>query len=240
MVTPISNNYRFLVFAEDAAEGVGDFADRSVGFDGCEDGGEKILGRSGAALKLIEYGANARRIAFGAKSLQARDLGAFDFRVDAENGNAAVVVFFDEVVHADDDLFFGFDGALKFVSRFLNFSLDEAGFNRAKHAAHGIDFGDVFFRATFNFIGEGFDSVGAADGIDGVGDAGFAGDDLLGAEGDKGGVFGGKSESFIERIGVKRLAATKNSGERLNGDADDVVLWLLRCERRTSRLRVEA
>jgi len=34
-----------------------------------------------------------------------------------------------------------------------------------------------------DFVGEGFDEVGAAEGIDGVGDAGFVGDDLLRAQG---------------------------------------------------------
>jgi hypothetical protein len=32
-----------LILAEEAAEGVGDFADGGVGFDGGEDGGEEIL-----------------------------------------------------------------------------------------------------------------------------------------------------------------------------------------------------
>src|SRR5258706_1467945 len=49
-----SDNDGFLVFAEDAAEGVGDFADGGVGFDSGEDGGEKIFGSGGAALELGE------------------------------------------------------------------------------------------------------------------------------------------------------------------------------------------
>src|SRR5258705_5290515 len=44
-----SDDHGFLVFAEDAAEGVGDFADGGVGFDGGEDGGEATFGRGGAA-----------------------------------------------------------------------------------------------------------------------------------------------------------------------------------------------
>ena len=40
-------------------------------------------------------------------------------------------------------------------------------------------------------VGGGFDEVGAGKGIDGLGDAGFVGDDLLGAEGDARGLFGG-------------------------------------------------
>ena len=47
-----SDDYGFLVFAEEASEGVGDFADGGVGFDGGEDGGEKIFGGGGAALEF--------------------------------------------------------------------------------------------------------------------------------------------------------------------------------------------
>ena len=92
----------------------------------------------------------------------------------------------------------------------------------------------------FDFVGEVLDGVGAGDGIDGVGDAGFVGDDLLGAQGEERGVFGGQRERFVQRVGVQGLAAAENGGERLNGDADDIVFRLLRGEGRAGGLRVEA
>src|SRR5258708_10164703 len=49
-----SDDDGFLVFAEDAAEGVGDFADGGVGFDGGEDGGEEIFGGGGPAREVRE------------------------------------------------------------------------------------------------------------------------------------------------------------------------------------------
>src|ERR1700730_9613960 len=64
-------------------------------------------------------------------------------------------------------------------------------------------------------------------------------ENLLGAQGDQRGVFRGKRQSFIERVGVKRLAAAENCGEGLNGHADNVVFRLLRGEGGTGRLRVE-
>jgi hypothetical protein len=39
----LSDNHGFLIFAEEAAKGIGDFPDSGVGFDGGEDGGEKIF-----------------------------------------------------------------------------------------------------------------------------------------------------------------------------------------------------
>ena len=46
-------------------------------------------------------------------------------------------------------------------------------------------------------------------------------------------------ERLVEPIGVNRLRAAADRGERLDGDADDVVLRLLGGQRRTARLRVE-
>src|SRR5258706_10576657 len=133
-----SDDDGLLVFAEDAAEGVGDFADGGVGFDGGEDGGEEIFRGGGAALEFGESGLGAGGIAPGAESVHAGDLGALDFGVDAKNGNGARIVSFggsDEIVYADYDLIFFLDGLLKFVSGFLDFPLDEAGFDGAQHSS---------------------------------------------------------------------------------------------------------
>src|SRR5467141_4638819 len=127
-----SDDHGFLVFAEDAAEGVGDFADGGVGFDGGEDGGKKIFGGGGAALELGEGGLGAGGVAFGAQGVQADNLGALDFGVYAKSGDGAFF-FCDEIVHADDDLIFFLDGLLEFVSGFLDFALDITGFNGSQH-----------------------------------------------------------------------------------------------------------
>jgi len=81
------------------------------------------------------------------------------------------------------------------------------------------------------------------DGIGGIrriGDAGFAGDDLLRAQRDAGRVLGRQSQRFIHRVGMQRLRAAQHSRQRLNGRADDVDFGLLRGQRRTGGLCVEA
>ena len=45
--------------------------------------------------------------------------------------------------------------------------------------------------------------------IDGVGHAAFVGDDLLGAQRDQRSVFSRKSQRFIKRVGVQRLATAQ-------------------------------
>ena len=76
-------------------------------------------------------------------------------------------------------------------------------------------------------------------GVHSVGDAAFAGDDLLGAQRQGGGGLGGKRPSLIERVGVQRLRAAENGSERLKGRAYDVVVRLLRGQGTAGGLRVE-
>ena len=66
------------------------------------------------------------------------------------------------------------------------------------------------------------------------------GDDLLRAERDARRLLGGKGQRFVERIRVQRLRAAEDRGEGLDGDADDVVVRLLRGERATGGLAMES
>src|SRR6266436_3796814 len=233
-----SDDDGLLVFAEHAAKGVGNFADSGVGFDGGEDGRKKILSRASAALEFGERGLGARGVTFGSQGVQSDNLGALHFLVNAQNGNVALL-FRDEIVHSNHDLIFFLDGPLELVSGFLDFPLDEAYFNGAQHSSHRIHFFDVFESTLLDFVGERFDGVGARDRVDGVGDAGFVGKNLLRAQSDQRGVLGRQGQRFVHGIGVKGLAAAENGRERLNGHANDVVFRLLRGERRTGGLRVE-
>ena len=101
-------------------------------------------------------------------------------------------------------------------------------------------FANVIAGAALDFVGERFDEIRAAERIGGVGDAGFVRDDLLRAQGDRGGGFGGQRPGFVERIGVQGLRAAHHRGERLKRGAHDVVVRLLRGERAAGGLRVEA
>ncbi len=101
-------------------------------------------------------------------------------------------------------------------------------------------FCEVVFGFLLDAVGGGFDEVAAGEGIDGLGDAGFVGDDLLGAEGDAGGLFGGEGEGFVVAVGVERLGAAEDGGHGLDGGAGDVVLGLLGGEGGAGGLGVEA
>src|SRR5256884_2731422 len=84
------------------------------------------------------------------------------------------------------------------------------------------------------------DGIGTGDRVDGVGDAGFLRNDLLGPQGDEGGLFGRQGQRFVQRVCMQRLATPENGGEGLHRDANDIVFGLLGGERRPGGLRVEA
>src|SRR2546429_5836660 len=84
------------------------------------------------------------------------------------------------------------------------------------------------------------DGIGTGDRVDGVGDAGFLRNDLLGPQGDEGGLFGWQGQRFVQRVCMQRLATPENGGEGLHRDANDIVFGLLGGERRPGGLRVEA
>ena len=147
-----------------------------------------------------------------------------------------MLFFGDEIVDADHDFFFFVESHLVTVGGFSDFALRIAALDGRDHSAHGINFLDVFPGAALDFVGQSLDKVGTAERIDCVGDAGFVGDDLLGAQGDGGGEFRGQRPGFIQRIGVQRLRAAQNGGERLNRRSNDVVVRLLRGEGTAGRL----
>ena len=87
-----------------------------------------------------------------------------------------------ELVDADDDGLARVDCLLGPVRRFLDFALDEAGFDRRQRSATLVDSRQQVGCASLDLVGHRFDRVRAADGIDGVRHAALAGDDLLRAE----------------------------------------------------------
>ena len=80
----------------------------------------------------------------------------------------------------------------------------------------------------------------AGERIDGVGDAGLGGDDLLRAQRDPRRLLGRQRQRLVAAVAVQRLRAAEHRRQRLDRDADDVVVGLLRGQRAAGGLRVEA
>jgi len=130
----------------------------------------------------------------------------------------------DVVVHAYDDFFFFIHGHLIAGSWLRRFRAAGSSFRWRRPCRPWSQCADVVPGALLDFVGEGFDEIGAAERINRVGDAGFVAmicwvrrarvaANSVGGPG------------FVEGIGVQRLRAAKNAGEGLDGGADDVVSW---------------
>ena len=92
----------------------------------------------------------------------------------------------------------------------------------------------------FDLVGQVLDQIRAGQRIDGIGHAGFVGDDLLGAQRHAHGFLGRQPEGLVHLIGVQALRPAQHGGERLQRDAHHVVLGLLRGQRGAGGLGVEA
>ena len=87
------------------------------------------------------------------------------------------------------------------VRRLGNFFLRVSALDRFYHAAHPVEFAEVVQRPVLHLQREIFKEIRSAQGIDGLRDARFVGDDLLGAQGNPCSLFRGKGERFV--IGVR-------------------------------------
>ena len=83
-------------------------------------------------------------------------------------------------------------------------------------------------------------AYGAAARVDGIGDAGLACNHLLRSKCQPRGFLGRQRQRFITPVAMQRLRAAQHGRQRLECNADDVVVWLLGGQRAAGRLRVEA
>ena len=142
-------------------------------------------------------------------------------------------------VHADHHLLARVDLLLEAVGRIGDLHLGEPLVDRGRHPAHRVDLFDVLPGLLLHLVRQGLHEIGAGQGVDRVGDAGLLGDDLLRPERDLHGMIGGEAEDLVEGVGVERLGAAEDRGERLDRRPDDVVVGLLGGERAARRLGVE-
>ena len=108
--------------------------------------------------------------------------------VDFADGDRVFVVE-PIAVDADDYVLAAIDPGLAQGRGLLNLELGQAGLDGGSHAPLPLDFGDQGLGASDEVGGERLDVVGAAEGVDDVGDAALVLQDQLGVAGDTGGEF---------------------------------------------------
>ena len=142
------------------------------------------------------------------QGLEPRDLSRLDFRIDPEKGSGVFSgrsvgkdsrPLFRKLVDADDDRAAGIDSLLRTKGRFLNFALNEPALNRRERSPVRSmtcqDFPALFVRWYW------CDSQRrrSSHRIDGVRDAAFGGDDLLGPERDACGFLRRQRQRLVTR-----------------------------------------
>src|SRR5262249_38667105 len=128
----------FVIFAEDASHGVGDFADSGAGFDRVENSRHEVLAGLGGVTNRRDSALPRSGIAFGAQGADTLDLLALERLVDSLNRDW-ILVLLRKAVHADDRCFSMIDSSLIFVGGVLDFLLYEAALDGLQHSAESLD-----------------------------------------------------------------------------------------------------
>src|SRR5579885_117269 len=198
---------RFHVFAEDRAEDIHDLAQRGIDLDGFDDGRHRILGAFGNATQVIQRAFDGCIIALAAHAIETLEVRALSDTVDIQRWNLDIF-FYNIIVDADDGAPVLVDLLLVAIGRFGTFALEDAVLDAGQHAAKRIDAIQVVLSRLLRLVRQLLYKVGATNRIDGIDDTAFAGDDLLRAQGNQHGPFGGQRQGFIQRVGMQRVGAT--------------------------------
>src|SRR5690606_34396231 len=232
--------HRFAVGAVDVLQRVADLVQRAVGAYALEHGLDDVLILASRLAQRLECGRDARRVPPLAPLREPLALPPLRLLADPEDLDVAVLVALREGVAADDDALVRLDLVLLPLRAPGDLPLEVAQLDAAHHAADAVHLGEDLLRLALEPVGERLDVVGAGERVDRVGDAGLVREDLLGAERDADGLLGGQRERLVHRVRVQRLRAAEHRGQRLVGDAHDVVLGLLRDQADAGGLRVRA
>src|SRR5579864_7809932 len=220
------NHNRFLVFAEDMAHGVRDFADGAVALNGVDDARHEILSVAGSLFDAGDGRLPGGSVAAGAQGAEALELPALESRIDTLNLRRLVTLGL-EAVDPDHDLLQAVDRLLEVIGGVLDFTLHVTKLDSAQRAAEMVDLGQVSVGARLDLVGERLDEIRAGQRVDGVGHPGLVADDLLSAQGNARRFFGRQAQGFVEGVGVQRLSSAEHSRQGLQRGAHDVVLRLL-------------
>src|SRR5438093_7376208 len=178
-------------------------------------------------------------VALRAHVLQALDLLALDLGIELERRDRRLGLG-RVLVDPDDRPLAPLDLLLEAERRLGDLALRVAALDRFDHAAQLLDLAEVAVEALLHHVREVLEVIGAGEWVRRVGHAGLMCDHLLRAQRERHGFLRRKRIRLVERVRVERLRAPEHRGERLQRDADDVGVRLLRRERHARGLRVRA
>src|SRR5581483_136409 len=196
---------------------------------------EEVLVGPGHPADLRQRRFGVARVPLRAHARRPLELAPLDRRIEAVEldllGPLLLVA-----VDADDHALARLDLRAVAVRRVLDLALGEPGLDRGDRPAELLDAVDELERPRLQLVRQRLEEEGAAERIGRVRAADLVADDLLRPERDPRRALGRERQRLVEAVRVDRLGAAAHRGERLDRDADDVVLGLLRGQRRAAGL----
>src|SRR5207237_235769 len=229
---------RFLVSAEDLAHHVADLAERRLRPDRVEEERHRVVVRFARLQEAVESGGVLLRVPRSANLAEPGRLG-FERRLRDPQDLEIRLFVHDEIVDADDHPLAVLDLPLVSVCGVRNLLLEEPFPDRGVDAAEPLDPVEVPVGLFLEFVREGLEEIGAAEGVDRIRDAALVGQDLLRPEGEARGRFVRDLIRFVVRVRMKGLSSPEDGGEGLDRRPDEVDLRLLGGQADAGGLRVE-
>src|SRR6266404_1842272 len=208
--------------AELLAIDVADLAERDAILHGGDERRHQVLTVATGAADRVEARARPCLIARRLERAYARRLPLLERGIDAQQVDRRLVAHL-ILVDADHHLLAAIELALEMIRRLGDLLLWEAELDRADDPAHRVDLPDVLFGFALDARRQRLDGVAAAERIGGVRDAALLGDDLLRPQRHHDRLLARQRQGLVHRVGVQRLHAAEDAGERLDRDPDDVV-----------------
>ena len=202
----VLDDHRLSIQAKDVAEDVHDLLQCGVHTHGVEDEGHGVLCPLGGDSQPVEGLSHGSVISLGAHLRQPSTLPFVSLGINLQQRHAQGLIG-SELVDADDDAPPLVNLALVAVGSVGNLLLEKPDLDGWNDPTQRLDPLKVVVGLTLHAIGERLDGVCPTERIDGVGDARFVGDDLLGAECDGDGVLAREGQRLIQAVGMQGLGA---------------------------------
>src|SRR5207302_6790808 len=143
-------NGDFLVGSEDGAQGIADFAQRRVGFDGFVEVRHEVFLALGGPQEAIEPPPHLLARALLAQLAEPLLLAPGDALINLQDFERFFLAYV--AVYTHDDLFFAVHGLLILVRSLGNFALRIRTLDRRDHTAQRVNLANIFAGALLDFV----------------------------------------------------------------------------------------
>src|SRR5579872_2219732 len=232
------NHDRWAIRPERPPQRVADLAHRRVGAHSLQDRRQEVCPSPCLPTQRRQGGIDARPVPLRPNAPQPGLLPVDDRRIHTEDLGRSLFSGL-EAIDAHDDAVSGLDVLLVSVRRLADLPLHVSRLDRPEHAADLADAVEIRHRPPLDLGREGLHIIGTGQRVDRIGHPTLVADDLLRAQGEQRRLVRRQRERLVPGVRVERLGAAEDGRQRLDRDAHDVVVGLLRGQRDPRGLRME-